>query len=68
MVVKPTRRHGRSQSHEVHWVGAAAKTRIVSCEKCKYAANPGQPGLEVAAVEDSRRRRWHHRFEVHTPG
>ena len=48
---------GGSQSHEFMVRTPAGEDRIVSCEKCKYAANLDKATSKLAAVEDLSRGR-----------
>ena len=59
---------GGSQSHEFMVRTPAGEDRIVSCEKCKYAANLDKAASKLAAVEDLKAEGDGKPLEVHTPG
>jgi prolyl-tRNA synthetase len=59
---------GGSQSHEFMVRTPAGEDRIVSCEKCKYAANLDKATSKLAAVEDLKAEGDGKPLEVHTPG
>ncbi|HXP17578.1 MAG TPA: proline--tRNA ligase [Terriglobales bacterium] len=59
---------GGSQSHEFMVRTPAGEDRIVSCEKCNYAANLDKATSKLAAVEDLAAERDGKPREVHTPG
>jgi len=59
---------GGSQSHEFMVRTPAGEDRIVSCEKCKYAANLDKATSKLAAVEDLKAEGDGQPLEVHTPG
>ncbi|MGZ4732964.1 MAG: proline--tRNA ligase, partial [Terriglobales bacterium] len=59
---------GGSQSHEFMVRTPAGEDRIVSCEKCKYAANLDKATSRLAAVEDLKAEGDGKPLEVHTPG
>ena len=59
---------GGSQSHEFMVRTPAGEDRIVSCEKCKYAANLDKATSRLAAVEDLKAEGDGTPLEVHTPG
>ena len=59
---------GGSQSHEFMVRTPAGEDRIVSCEKCKYAANLEKATSKLAAVEDLKAEGDGKPLEVHTPG
>ncbi len=59
---------GGSQSHEFMVRTPAGEDLIVSCEKCKYAANLEKATSKLAAVEDLRAEGDGNPLEVHTPG
>jgi len=59
---------GGSQSHEFMVRTPAGEDRIVSCEKCKYAANLDKATSKLAVVEDLKAEGDGKPLEVHTPG
>ena len=59
---------GGSQSHEFMVRTPAGEDRIVSCEKCDYAANLEKATSKLAAVEDLKAEGDGKPLEVHTPG
>jgi prolyl-tRNA synthetase len=59
---------GGSQSLEFMVRTPAGEDRIVSCEKCKYAANIDKATSKLAAVEDLKPEGDGKPLEVHTPG
>jgi prolyl-tRNA synthetase len=59
---------GGSQSHEFMVRTPAGEDRIVSCEKCEYAANLDKATSKLAAVEDLKAEGDGKPLEVHTPG
>src|ERR1700690_1555665 len=59
---------GGSQSHEFMVRTPAGEDRIVSCEKCKYAANLDKATSKLAAVEDLKAEGDGKPLEVNTPG
>jgi prolyl-tRNA synthetase len=59
---------GGSQSHEFMVRTPAGEDRIVSCEKCNYAANLDKATSKLAAVKDLAAERDGKPLEVHTPG
>ena len=59
---------GGSQSHEFMVRTPAGEDRIVSCEKCRYAANLEKATSKLAAVEDLKPEGDGKPLEVHTPG
>jgi prolyl-tRNA synthetase len=59
---------GGSQSHEFMVRTPAGEDRIVSCEKCKYAANLDKATSKPAVVEDLKAEGDGKPLGVHTPG
>ncbi len=59
---------GGSQSHEFMVRTPAGEDRIVSCEKCKYAANLDKATSKLAVVEDLKAEGDGKPLQVHTPG
>jgi prolyl-tRNA synthetase len=59
---------GGSQSHEFMVRTAAGEDRVVSCEKCNYAANMDKATSKLAPVEDLAAAGDGKPLEVHTPG
>src|SRR6476646_668769 len=59
---------GGSQSHEFMVRTPAGEDRIVSCEKCEYAANLDKATSKLDAVEDLKVEGDGTPLEVHTPG
>jgi prolyl-tRNA synthetase len=59
---------GGSQSHEFMVRTPAGEDRIVSCEKCDYAANLDKATSKLSTVEDLAAERDGKPLEVHTPG
>src|SRR6266550_728826 len=59
---------GGSQSHEFMVRTPAGEDKIVSCEKCNYAANLEKATSKLAPVEDLAAQGDGKPLEVHTPG
>ena len=59
---------GGSQSHEFMVRTPAGEDQIVSCEKCKYAANLEKATSKLEAVEELKPEGDGKPLEVHTPG
>ena len=59
---------GGSQSHEFVVRTPAGEDQIVSCEKCKYAANLEKATSKLEAVEELKPEGDGKPLEVHTPG
>jgi prolyl-tRNA synthetase len=59
---------GGSQSHEFVVRTPAGEDQIVSCEKCKYAANLEKATSKLEAVEELKPEGNGKPLEVHTPG